>query len=65
MSYTVDDLTSAGWKKSKDFGVETLPGAKQAIFAFYNQRDIEGLGVPLACRRPPSWCPPRRAGSRP
>jgi hypothetical protein len=37
---------SAGWKKSRDFDVATLPHATAAAFGFFNQRDIEVWAYP-------------------
>ena len=39
--FTVDDVAAAGWKKSKEFSVETLPGATSVWYGFYQQRDVE------------------------
>ena len=39
--YSVDDFVQAGWKKNKEFPVETLPDATGAYFGFYNRKDIE------------------------
>lgn len=39
--FTVDDVASAGWKKSKEISTETLPDATDAWYGFYNQRDVE------------------------
>lgn len=40
-TFTISDLQGAGWKRSKDFSVETLPHARTAAFGFFNQRDVE------------------------
>jgi hypothetical protein len=40
-TYTIDDLKQAGWKKHRDFSVETLPQAEAAAFGFFNRKDIE------------------------
>jgi hypothetical protein len=39
--FTVDDVAAVGWKKSKEFSVETLPGATSVWYGFYEQRDVE------------------------
>ena len=39
--YTVDDLVSAGWKKSKQYETETVPGATDIWLGFFNAKDIE------------------------
>jgi hypothetical protein len=39
--FVVDDIVSAGWKKSKELSPETLPDATSAWYGFYNQRDVE------------------------
>ncbi len=39
--YTVDDLVAAGFKKSKQFEVDTLPGATDVWYGFFQQKDIE------------------------
>lgn len=40
-NYTVDDFIDAGWKKNKEYGLDTLPEATGAYFGFYNRKDIE------------------------
>ncbi len=40
-TYTVDDLVSVGYKKSRQIDTESLPNAQDAFFGFFNQRDIE------------------------
>ena len=40
-TYTVDDLVSAGYKKSRQIDTESLPSATDAVFGFFNQKDIE------------------------
>ena len=58
-SYTIDDFTAVGYKKNKQFDVETVPGANDIWYGFFNQQDIEvrfyeshsdalGLGVESA-----------------
>lgn len=39
--YTVDDLTAVGYKKNRQFGAETVPGALDIWYGFFDQRDIE------------------------
>ncbi len=39
--FSIDDFISAGWKKSRDFSIQTLPQAESASFGFYNRKDIE------------------------
>ena len=39
--FTVDDVVTAGWKKSKQLSPETLPDATSVWYGFYNQRDVE------------------------
>lgn len=38
---TVDELVAAGYKKSRELSVETLPGATEAWYGFFNRKDIE------------------------
>lgn len=40
-TFDVDDVATAGWKKSKELSPETLPEATGAWYGFYNQRDVE------------------------
>ena len=40
-TYTVDDFIDAGWKKNKEYELDTLPEATSAYFGFYNRKDIE------------------------
>ncbi len=40
-NYTVDDLASVGYKKSKQLDTEALPNAEAAWYGFFNQKDIE------------------------
>ncbi len=40
-TYTMDDLTALGFKKSKQFSTETLPAATDVWYGFFNQKDIE------------------------
>ncbi len=39
--FSVDDFIEAGWKKNKEFDLDTLPEAEGAFFGFYNRKDIE------------------------
>ena len=39
--YSMDDLVAAGYKKSKQFDVDTVPEAQDVWYGFFNQRDIE------------------------
>ena len=39
--FTVDDLVTAGWKKSKQFDASSLPAAVEVWYGFYDKRDIE------------------------
>lgn len=39
--FTVDDVVTAGWKKSKQLSPETLLDASSVWYGFYNQRDVE------------------------
>lgn len=39
--FTVDDFIEAGWKKNKEWPLDTLPEATGAYFGFYNRKDIE------------------------
>jgi hypothetical protein len=40
-NYSIDDLTSVGFKKNRQFGSETVPGSIDIWYGFFNQRDIE------------------------
>ena len=40
-TYTIADLVVAGWKKSAELSTETLPGATEVWYGFFQQRDIE------------------------
>ena len=40
-SYSMDDLVTVGFKKSKQFETDTLPRAIDAWYGFFNQKDIE------------------------
>jgi hypothetical protein len=39
--FTADSFVAAGWKKSKQYSTETVPGAHEIWYGFYSQRDIE------------------------
>ncbi len=39
--FSVDDFIEAGWKKNKEWPLDTLPEATGAYFGFYNRKDIE------------------------
>ena len=39
--FEVDDFVGAGWKKNKEYALDTLPEAQAAVFGFYNRKDIE------------------------
>lgn len=39
--FSVDDFIEAGWKKNKEYDLDTLPEAEGAFFGFYNRKDIE------------------------
>ena len=38
---TYDDFIAAGWKQRQVYDVETLPGALEARYGFFNRRDVE------------------------
>ncbi len=40
-AFTPDSFVAAGWKKSKEYSTETVPGAEEVWYGFFNQRDIE------------------------
>ena len=40
-TFTLDAIVSAGWKKSKKLSAETLPGADEVWYGFFDQKDIE------------------------
>ena len=40
-NYSMDDLVSVGYKKSKRFGTDTLPNAQEVWYGFFKQKDIE------------------------
>ena len=39
--FTIDEFVEAGWKKNKEWPLDTLPEATGAYFGFYNRKDIE------------------------
>jgi len=39
--YVIDDLETVGFKKNKQFDVETVPGAIDIWYGFFQQKDIE------------------------
>ena len=58
-TFSMDDLVAQGYKKSREFETETLGGASEAWYGFFDQKDIEvwvfgsndeamSVGVPLA-----------------
>ena len=40
-TYTLDDVMAAGYKKSKEYPIDTLPHATAVWYGFFNQKDIE------------------------
>ncbi len=40
-TFTFDDYVAAGWKKSKQFPTDTVPGATDIWYGFYDRKDIE------------------------
>ncbi len=40
-TFTMDDLVAQGYKKSREFDTETLGGASEAWYGFFQQKDIE------------------------
>ena len=40
-TFGADDFIEAGWKKNKEYELDTLPDAQAAFFGFYNRKDIE------------------------
>ena len=40
-TFTIDEFIAAGWKKNKEYPLDTLPEAIGAYFGFYNRKDIE------------------------
>lgn len=41
VAFTIDQLVAAGWKQSKQLAVESLPGALDVWYGFYDRKDIE------------------------
>jgi hypothetical protein len=39
--YTIDDFKTVGYKNVTQFDLETLPGANDAWYGFYSQKDYE------------------------
>ncbi len=39
--FTIDDVATAGFKKSKQYPTDTLPQASDVWYGFYNQKDVE------------------------
>ena len=37
----IDDLTAVEFKKNKQFDVETVPGAIEIWYGFFQQQDVE------------------------
>ncbi len=40
-TFTFDDYVAAGWKKSKQFPTDTVPGSTDIWYGFFDQKDIE------------------------
>ena len=40
-TFIADDFVEAGWKKNKEYDLDTLPEAEAALFGFFNRKDIE------------------------
>ncbi len=40
-TFTVESFVEAGFKKSKEFSIETVPGAISIWYGFYSRRDVE------------------------
>lgn len=40
-TYTIDDVAAAGFKKSKQYPTDTLPGVQDVWYGFFDQKDIE------------------------
>ena len=40
-TYSIDDVVTAGYKKSKTIPTEMLPHATEAWYGFFNQKDVE------------------------
>lgn len=39
--FDVDSFVNAGWKKSKEFSIETVPDSNAIWFGFYKSQDVE------------------------
>ena len=39
--FSIDDFVKAGYKKSKQFDVTTVPGAVEVWYGFFNKKNIE------------------------
>ena len=39
--FDVDSFDNAGWKKSKEFSIETVPDSNAIWFGFYKSQDVE------------------------
>ena len=39
--FTTDSFVAAGWKNSKQYDTETVPGSTEIWYGFFNQKDIE------------------------
>lgn len=40
-SFTFDDFVAVGWKKSRQFPTDTVPGSTDIWYGFFDQKDIE------------------------
>lgn len=40
-TFTFDDYVAAGWKKSKQFPTDTVPGSTDIWYGFFDRKDIE------------------------
>ena len=40
-TFTVNSFLNAGWKKSKEFSTETVPGSIAIWYGFYKSQDVE------------------------
>ena len=40
-TFTVNSFSNAGWKKSKEFSTETVPGSIAIWYGFYKSQDVE------------------------
>ena len=39
--FDVDSFVNAGWKKSKEYPTETVPGSNEIWYGFYQSQDVE------------------------